>query len=161
MFVYEQMNQFFLLLGTTVPILFVLPFFKKILPINYNNNKININLREIIQQKKEGEYRYDKGFNRWFGILQRVTDAKERTDEAQIRERIQLAYCSILISGQGKITEELLITELTNEIREIDTAYTLTDNKSQWNVAIIGTDIKITTTSSPYVQLLQVAMKSE
>ena len=74
-------------------------------------------------------------------ILQKATTAKTETEKAQIRERIQVAYHSALISGQGKITEDLLITELTNEFGERDTTYTLTDNESQWNVAIIGTDI--------------------
>lgn len=74
-------------------------------------------------------------------ILQKATDAKTNSENEQIRERIQLAYHSALINGQGKITEDLLETELTNEFGERDTAYTLADNETQWNIAIIGTDV--------------------
>ncbi len=35
------------------------------------------------------------------GVLQRATDAKTKSDEAQIRERIQLAYHSALTGGKG------------------------------------------------------------
>lgn len=50
-------------------------------------------------------------------ILQRATDAKTRTDETQIRERIQLAYHSALAGGQGSYTKNSLMQELKNEFK--------------------------------------------
>ena len=42
------------------------------------------------------------------GILTRAGDAKTMTDEAQIREKIQLAYHSALTGGKGSYTKENL-----------------------------------------------------
>ena len=52
------------------------------------------------------------------GILQKATDAKKRSDEAQIIERIQLAYHSALTGGQGSYTKESLESELEKEFGE-------------------------------------------
>ena len=49
------------------------------------------------------------------GILQKTADAKERTDNAQITERIQLAYHSALAGGKGSYTKESLEVELEKE----------------------------------------------
>ena len=53
------------------------------------------------------------------GILQKATTAKENTDSAQIKERIQLAYHSALtkdITGEnGELLKSTLQTELDNE----------------------------------------------
>ncbi len=49
------------------------------------------------------------------GILQRATDAKTKNVEAQIKERIQLAYHSALAGGQGSYTKESLENELEKE----------------------------------------------
>lgn len=49
------------------------------------------------------------------GILQRATTAKENTDNAQITERVQLAYTAAIADGNGVLTEQNLRTELTNE----------------------------------------------
>ena len=58
------------------------------------------------------------------GILQKATTAKENTDSAQIKERIQLAYHSALTEGQGSYTknslEEELIKEFGNDFEEVD-----------------------------------------
>ena len=48
-------------------------------------------------------------------ILQKAADAKSKSDDAQIKERIQLAYHSALIGGQGSYTKETLLNELKNE----------------------------------------------
>lgn len=52
------------------------------------------------------------------GVLQRATDAKTKSDEAQIKERIQLAYHSALTGGKGSYTKESLENELKNEFGE-------------------------------------------
>ena len=49
------------------------------------------------------------------GILQRATDAKTNTDNAQIKERVQLAYTAALADENGVLTEPNLRAELTNE----------------------------------------------
>ena len=52
------------------------------------------------------------------GILTRAGDAKTMTDEAQIREKIQLAYHSALTGGKGSYTKENLEEELENVFGE-------------------------------------------
>ena len=52
------------------------------------------------------------------GVLQRATDAKTKSDEAQIKERIQLAYHSALTGGKGSYTKETLEEELEKEFGE-------------------------------------------
>ena len=90
------------------------------------------------------------------GILQRATTAKENTDNAQIKERIQLAYHSALVEGKGEITEDLLATELNNEFGARDTAYVLTDSEDgkSWNIAIIGTSVTENITKPSNVQTI-------
>ena len=51
-------------------------------------------------------------------ILQKATDAKTNTDNAQIKEKIQLAYHSALTGGQGSYTKESLEDELEKEFGE-------------------------------------------
>ena len=82
------------------------------------------------------------------GILNRAGEARDLTGEKQIEERIQLAYHAALINGQGKITEDLLEIELSNEFGERNTSYTLIDNGTQWEIAIIGTEITENITKS-------------
>ena len=74
------------------------------------------------------------------GILQRATDAKTKSDEAQIRERIQLAYHSALtkdITGEnGELTMPTLQEELNNEF--IGKTVTITPNadKKEWTIKV-------------------------
>ena len=76
------------------------------------------------------------------GILQRAGEAKEKTDEAQIEERIKLAYHSALVDGQGRVIENILNTELTKEFGE--NGYMLdTSNTSLWKVTVNGVDVDI------------------
>ena len=49
------------------------------------------------------------------GILKRAGEAKNTTDEAQIKERIRLSYLAALTGGKGKVTEGLLVDELDKE----------------------------------------------
>ncbi len=63
------------------------------------------------------------------GILQKATDAKTRSDEAQIIERIQLAYHSALTGGQGSYTKESLESELEKEFGENN--YNVDDSDSK------------------------------
>ena len=74
------------------------------------------------------------------GVLQRATDAKTKSDEAQIRERIQLAYHSALtkdITGEnGELTMETLQGELNNEfIGKTATITPSADNK-EWTIKV-------------------------
>ena len=52
------------------------------------------------------------------GVLQKATTAKENTDSSQIQERINLAYHSSLVEGQGKVTEPSLESELKKEFKK-------------------------------------------
>ncbi len=59
------------------------------------------------------------------GILKKATDAKANTDNAQIKERIQLAYHSALTYGLGSYTKESLEDELK---KEFTTDYSVDDS---------------------------------
>ena len=52
------------------------------------------------------------------GLLLKTTDAKSKNDEAQIKERIRLAYHAALVEGQGSYTKDSLEKELTQEFGE-------------------------------------------
>ena len=74
-------------------------------------------------------------------ILQKATDAKTNTDNAQIKERVQLAYLAALTGGNGSLTEDSFKQELikefgTSKITD-DTIVTSEDGKT-WNVTIDG-----------------------
>ena len=49
------------------------------------------------------------------GLLTKVGDAKTNTDNAQIKERVQLAYTAAIANGNGELTESNLRAELTSE----------------------------------------------
>ena len=75
------------------------------------------------------------------GVLQRATDAKTKSDEAQIKERIQLAYHSALTVGQGSYTYDTLMKELENEFK---TDYDVDDSDTQnWKILAHGQEVII------------------
>ena len=75
------------------------------------------------------------------GILQRATDAKTITDNAQIKERIQLAYHSALAGGQGSYTKESLENELE---KEFENDYNVDDSDNiNWILTAQGQSITI------------------
>ena len=75
------------------------------------------------------------------GILQKATTAKENTDSAQIKERIQLAYYSALAGGQGSYTYDTLMKELENEF---ETDYDVDDSDSDnWVLSAKGQSVTI------------------
>ena len=75
------------------------------------------------------------------GLLTKAGDAKTKSDEAQIRERIQLAYHSALAGGQGSYTKESLETELKTEF---ETDYSVDDsNDEKWKLKAQGQEIEI------------------
>ena len=90
------------------------------------------------------------------GILTRAGEAKSRTDEGQIEEKIKLAYHSVLVDGQGRATENALNKELTKEFGE--DGYTLdTSNTSLWKITVNEVDVDIpggTTTGNTEVPYL-------
>ena len=74
-------------------------------------------------------------------ILQKATTAKENTDSAQIKERIQLAYHSALTGGQGSYTKESLEDELE---KEFTTDYNVDDSDSEkWILTAKGQSVPI------------------
>lgn len=80
------------------------------------------------------------------GILQKATDAKTNTDNAQIKERIQLAYLSAISGGQENLTEETFKNELIKEFGaskiKDDTISTSEDGKT-WTVTIDGASTEV------------------
>ena len=75
-------------------------------------------------------------------ILQKATDAKTNSDNAQIKERIQLAYHSALTGGQGSYTKESLEEELEKEFGENN--YNVDDsNNTNWILTAQGQSVII------------------
>lgn len=75
------------------------------------------------------------------GILQKATTAKENTDSAQIKERIQLAYHSALAGGQGSYTKESLEDALE---KEFTTDYSVDDSdNNNWILTAKGQSVTI------------------
>ena len=76
------------------------------------------------------------------GILTRAGDAKTMTDEAQIREKIQLAYHSALTGWKGSYTKESLEEELENAFGENN--YNVDDSSNEnWILTAQGQSITI------------------
>lgn len=75
------------------------------------------------------------------GILQKVTDAKTKSDKAQIIERIQLAYNSALAGGQGGYTKK----SLENELKiEFGNGYEVDDSdNTNWVLSANGQSVTI------------------
>ncbi len=75
------------------------------------------------------------------GVLQKATTAKENTDSSQIQERINLAYHSSLVEGQGKVTEPSLESELKKEFKKttLDEGWLdKTSVEGKWKITIDG-----------------------
>ena len=70
------------------------------------------------------------------GILQRAAEAKTNTDNAQIKEKVQLAYLAAMAGGKGEVTEALLEDALDSEFGS--GKYTLAQDLSK--VTIDGKD---------------------
>ena len=74
------------------------------------------------------------------GILQRATDAKTKSDEAQIKERIQLAYHSALtkdITGEsGELTMPTLQEALNNEFTGKTVTITPSVDNKEWIIKV-------------------------
>ena len=96
-------------------------------------------------------------------ILQKATGAKTNTDNAQIQERINLAYHSALVDGQGEVTEPSLEKELKNEFNKStleDGWLDKTSVEGKWKITIDeislevpagkGNDNKVIGTSSDW-----------
>lgn len=73
--------------------------------------------------------------------MHKATDAKTKGDEAQIKERIQLAYHSALTGGQGSYTKDSLMQELKNEF---ETDFDVDDSdKDNWILTAKGQSVTI------------------
>lgn len=82
------------------------------------------------------------------GILQKATTAKESTDSLQIQERINLAYHSSLVDGQGKVTEQSLEDEIKKEFNKtiLDKGWLdKTSKAGKWIVTIDNVSLEIPT----------------
>jgi len=79
------------------------------------------------------------------GILQRAGEAKDTTDEAQIKEKIRLSYLAALTGGKGQVTEGLLADELDKEFGE--NGYELSQDLTK--VTINGKDYEVGGTVTP------------
>ena len=79
------------------------------------------------------------------GILQRAGEAKNTTDEAQIKEKIRLSYLAALTGGKGQATEELLKDELDKEFGQ--NKYELSEDLTK--VTINGKEYEIGGTVIP------------
>ena len=94
-------------------------------------------------------------------ILQRATDAKTKSDEAQIRERIQLAYLSGLSGGKGSIDKGSFLLELQKEFgaeKATEDNIVESEDGKKWTVTIDGVVVELvvgsTTTPTPQVATL-------
>ena len=80
------------------------------------------------------------------GILQKATTAKENTDNSQIQERINLAYHSSLVDGEGKVTEESLESELKKEFNKttLDEGWLdKTSVEGKWKITIDDVSLNV------------------
>ena len=81
------------------------------------------------------------------GILQKATDAKANTDNAQIKERIQLAYHSALtkdITGEnGELTMPTLQEELNNEFTGKTVTITPSADNKEWTIKVDEIEVNI------------------
>lgn len=75
------------------------------------------------------------------GILQKATEAKTKSDETQIKERIKLAYHSALTGGQGSYTKESLEEELKKEFEKNYSVEDLDD--ANWKLKAQGQEVTI------------------
>ena len=74
-------------------------------------------------------------------ILKRAVDAKTKSEESEIEERIQLAYHSALTGGQGSYTKDSLMEELKNEFK---TDYDVDDSDdNNWKMIAHGQELII------------------
>ena len=81
-------------------------------------------------------------------VLQRATDAKKKSEEAQIRERIQLAYHSALtkdITGENvELTMPTLQSELNNEFVGKTVTITPSADNKEWTIEVDGVEVTVT-----------------
>ena len=80
------------------------------------------------------------------GILQKSTDAKTYTNNSQIQERINLAYHSSLVDGQGKVTEPSLEDEIKKEFNKTTLEEGWLDKTSKagkWIITIDNVSLEI------------------
>ena len=75
------------------------------------------------------------------GILTKAREAKNNTEESQIKEKINLAYHSALTGGQGSYTKESLEEELE---KEFENDYSVDDSdNSNWILTAKGQSVTI------------------
>ena len=80
------------------------------------------------------------------GILRRTADAKVYTYVTQIQERINLAYHSALVDGQGEVAETLLETALKKEFNKTSLGEDWLDKTSvegKWKITIDGISLEV------------------
>ena len=86
-------------------------------------------------------------------ILSKTTTAKENTDSAQIKERIQLAELSAITSGEGNLTYPKLNEELTKEFGAKGTGYNISDeSENPWKITVEDVEYNISHAVAPAIQ---------
>lgn len=87
------------------------------------------------------------------GILQKATVAKENTDDAQIKERIQLAELSARTDGKGDLIYSKLNEELTKEFGAKGTGYNISDeSENPWKITVGDVEYDISHAVAPTIQ---------
>ena len=82
-------------------------------------------------------------------ILQKATDAKIRSNENQIKEKIQLAELSARTDGKGNVTYSKLNEELTKEFGERGTGYNISDeSESLWVITVDNVEYTVANSTS-------------
>ena len=82
-------------------------------------------------------------------ILQRATDAKTKSDEAQIKERIQLAELAARTDGNGELTYPKLNSALTKEFGTKGTGYNISDeSENPWKITVGSVEYDISHTNT-------------
>ena len=78
------------------------------------------------------------------GIINRATEAKEKTEIAAIEEKIKLAVSSALIDGLGSINYSDLDTELKNEFGEGGFSLSPESDADEWTVTVEDITYQVT-----------------
>lgn len=78
------------------------------------------------------------------GILQKATDAKTYSNNAQIKERIQLAELAARTDGHGNLSYSKLNEELAKEFGAKGTGYNISDeSESLWVISVDNVEYTI------------------
>ncbi|MBR3134323.1 MAG: hypothetical protein IKG56_02560 [Clostridia bacterium] len=79
--------------------------------------------------------------------MERTKDARRKNEEAQVRERIELAYHSALIKDskekRNQLTNRTLQEELENEFKDKTVNITPNEDNTQWIISVDNVDVTV------------------